>query len=87
MAMVKKAEVTPSSDEKPCPRYEQLDTRPAEAAWKSNGAALGGLMHDAAQLAAAVIMANGLKADKALEAFDTMLAGVIAAREKLDKGA
>lgn len=61
-------------------------TENKEAYWerKNDSQKLGGLMHDAADVTSALIMANGLKTAEALKTFDEVLAGIIAIRAKLD---
>lgn len=49
---------------------------------KDESQKLGGLYHDAAQVAAAVIMAQGLTLDQALETFDKVLKHVVNTRNK-----
>lgn len=53
--------------------------------WEKKDASmkLGGEMHDAAEITAALIMAHGLKTPEALKTFDEILRGIIQVREKL----
>lgn len=61
-------------------------TTDKETYWKekNDSQKLGGLFHDAAELTASLVMANGLKTPEALKAFEEVLSGIIAIRVKLD---
>jgi hypothetical protein len=50
---------------------------------KNDSQKLGGLFHDAAQITAAIVTANGLSTDKALEEFKKVLSAVVEIREKI----
>ncbi len=87
MALVKPTETFKGNDRSgPADMREQAAKVP-QSVWDKKDAAmkLGGEMHDAAEITGALIMAHGLKTEDAIATFEKVLAGVIAAREKLEQ--
>lgn len=57
-----------------------------QSVWDKKDKAIqtGGLFHDAAEITAALVMAHGLKTEQAIQTFEQVLTGVIAARTKIE---